>query len=130
MAGVAGLPILWELNTWTLFILGLPCSPPVIVPLTSTAFDVIGESQKTARFRVEFVVCRESSEVRGEVLSLLLFLWWVERDPLRSSFAGFSADRPSVLPRFSLGWRSGMPSSRRKGREIPYNFFAHWLVMG
>jgi len=84
MAGVAGLPILWELNTWTLFILGVGAalfSPLYLVPLTSTAFDVIGESQKTARFRVEFVVCRELFLSAGRVLSLLLFLWWVERAP-------------------------------------------------
>src|SRR5690606_30310105 len=41
MAGVAGLPLLWELNTWTLFILGVGAalfSPLYLVPLTSTAF--------------------------------------------------------------------------------------------
>ena len=84
MMGLVGLPILWELNTWTLFILGVGAalfSPLYFIPLTSTVFDVIGESRETARFRVEFVVARELALNVGRVFSLLLFLWWVDRDP-------------------------------------------------
>jgi YQGE family putative transporter len=84
MMGLVGLPILWELNTWTLFVLGVGAalfSPLYLIPLTSTAFDVIGESRETARFRVEFVVARELSLNVGRISSLLLFLWWVERAP-------------------------------------------------
>lgn len=84
MMGVACLPIVWDLKTWTLFVLGIGgalFSPLYLIPLTSTVFDVIGESRETARFRVEFVVARELSLNVGRVLSLILFLWWVKRAP-------------------------------------------------
>ncbi|MGI6125580.1 MAG: MFS transporter [Planifilum sp.] len=84
MMGVVCLPILWDLNTWTLFVLGIGAalfSPLYFIPLTSTVFDVIGESRESARFRVEFVVARELALNVGRVLSLIAFIGWVQRAP-------------------------------------------------
>lgn len=84
MMGLVCLPVVWDLNTWTLFGLGIGASlffPLYFVPLTSTVFDVIGISRKTARFRVEFVVARELALNLGRVLSLVVFIGWVQRHP-------------------------------------------------
>ncbi|OYD08887.1 MFS transporter [Paludifilum halophilum] len=84
MMGVVVLPLMWEVNTWTLIILGVGAAlfyPVYMVPLTSVVFDVIGENQRTARLRVEYVVARELSLNTGRILSVGVFLWWIRRMP-------------------------------------------------
>lgn len=84
MSGIVVLPVLWDVNTWTLVILGVGASlfyPVYMVPLTSAVFDVIGENQDTARLRVEYVVARELALNVGRVLSVLVFLWWIRVMP-------------------------------------------------
>jgi YQGE family putative transporter len=82
MMGVVVLPFVWKVNTWSLFVLGVGAAlfyPLYMVPLTSIVFDVIGENQSSVRLRIEYVVARELALNLGRVLSLALFLWWVDR---------------------------------------------------
>lgn len=81
MLGIAVLPLIWDVNTWTLVVLGMGVAlfyPVYMVPLTSAVFDVIGENQETARLRVEYVVARELALNVGRILSVTAFLWWVQ----------------------------------------------------
>jgi MFS transporter, YQGE family, putative transporter len=83
MMGVVVLPFVWKIKTWSLFVLGVGAAffyPLYMVPLTSTVFDVIGESRTSARLRIEYVVARELALNLGRVLSLVMFLWWVSRN--------------------------------------------------
>lgn len=81
MLGVVALPLLWDVNTWALVVLGWGIAlfyPLYLVPFTSVVFDVIGENQETARLRVEYVVARELAFNVGRVFSVATFLWWVQ----------------------------------------------------
>jgi YQGE family putative transporter len=72
----------FKAGTLQLFILGVGAAlfyPMYYVPLTSKVFDVIGESQKTAKLRVEYVVTRELALNVGRVASIALFLIVVSR---------------------------------------------------
>ncbi|SDW67571.1 MFS transporter, YQGE family, putative transporter [Marininema mesophilum] len=80
MLGIVSLPLLWDINAWTLAILGVGSAffyPIYMVPLTSAVFDVIGETQETAKYRVEYVVARELALNTGRLFAVLVFLWWV-----------------------------------------------------
>lgn len=82
LLGIVVLPFIVKANTVNLFILGVGASlfyPMYFVPLTSKVFDVIGESQQTARLRVEYVVAREIALNIGRVASIALFLIIVSR---------------------------------------------------
>ncbi|MDR6225243.1 MFS transporter [Desmospora profundinema] len=84
MMGIVSLPLLWDVNAFTLIFLGVGSAlfyPIYMVPLTSAVFDVIGESNETAKLRVEYVVARELALNAGRVLSVIGFLWWVTREP-------------------------------------------------
>ncbi|MFC4076889.1 MFS transporter [Salinithrix halophila] len=84
MLGIVVLPLIWDVNTWTLVILGVGAAlfyPVYMVPLTSAVFDVIGENHETASLRVEYVVARELSLNIGRLLSVTAFLWWITRTP-------------------------------------------------
>lgn len=77
LLGIVVLPFMFKENTVNLFILGVGAAmfyPMYMVPLTSKVFDVIGESQKTARLRVEYVVARELALNVGRVTSIIIFL--------------------------------------------------------
>lgn len=82
LLGLVVLPFIWRADTTNLFVLGVGAAlfyPIYMVPLTSKTFDVIGESQQTARQRVEYVVARELALNVGRVLSVLVFLIVVSR---------------------------------------------------
>lgn len=82
LLGVVVLPFVFKAGTLQLFILGVGAAlfyPMYYVPLTSKVFDVIGESQKTAKLRVEYVVTRELALNVGRVASIALFLIVVSR---------------------------------------------------
>jgi YQGE family putative transporter len=84
MIGIFALPLLWDVNAFTLILLGVGAAlfyPLYMVPLTSAVFDVIGENNETAKLRVEYVVARELALNVGRVLSVVVFLWWVVREP-------------------------------------------------
>lgn len=84
MLGIVVIPLIWDVNTWTLVALGVGAAlfyPVYMVPLTSAVFDVIGETQETARLRVEYVVARELALNVGRVISVSTFLWWIEKAP-------------------------------------------------
>ncbi|PTX58269.1 YQGE family putative transporter [Melghirimyces profundicolus] len=84
MLGIVVVPLIWDINTWTLVVLGVGAAlfyPVYMVPLTSAVFDVIGENQDTARLRVEYVVARELALNVGRVLSVVVFLWWIRLIP-------------------------------------------------
>lgn len=84
MMGIMTLPLLWEVNTFTLYLLGVGVAlffPIYMVPLTSAVFDVIGESNDTAKLRVEYVVARELALNVGRILSVAAFLWWASSKP-------------------------------------------------
>ncbi|GGE18971.1 MFS transporter [Marinithermofilum abyssi] len=84
MMGIVVVPLIWDINTWTLVILGLGAAlfyPVYMVPLTSAVFDVIGQSNETAQLRVEYVVARELALNLGRILSISAFLWWIQRSP-------------------------------------------------
>lgn len=84
MMGIMALPLLWEVNAFTLYLLGVGASlffPIYMVPLTSAVFDVIGENNNTAKRRVEYVVARELALNVGRILSVAVFLWWASTEP-------------------------------------------------
>lgn len=77
LVGLVVLPFIVKPTTITLFILGIGAAlfyPMYMVPMTSKTFDVIGESEETARRRVEYVVARELALNVGRVLSACIFL--------------------------------------------------------
>ncbi|QKG85114.1 MFS transporter [Kroppenstedtia pulmonis] len=84
MMGVVVVPLLWKVDTWTLVVLGVGGSlfyPVYMVPLTSVVFDVIGENNRTAQLRVEYVVARELALNVGRIISVGAFLWWIREFP-------------------------------------------------
>lgn len=94
MMGVAVLPFVVRINSWTMWILGVGSAffyPFYMAPLTSTVFDVIGETKQSAALRVEYVVVRELMLNIGRVTGILLFIVWV------SQMANFSQLRWYVL---------------------------------
>ncbi|MBS7529966.1 MFS transporter [Hazenella sp. IB182353] len=80
MMAFASVPLAFHVNQWTVFIFGVGSAlfyPFYMSPLTSTVFDVIGENQDTANLRIEYVVVRELALTLGRLVSILLFIWWV-----------------------------------------------------
>lgn len=82
LAGVAGMivvifPFFWTVNYTTLLVFGLGtalCIPLYSVPLTSTAFDLIGRDGESVSKREEFVVLRELGLNGGRLLGTMVFL--------------------------------------------------------
>lgn len=81
MIGMVTIPYTVNIfSTYAIFILGIGVSlftPIFMSPVLSTVFDVIGENQRSASLRVEYVVSRELSLNVGRLLSLLLFIYWI-----------------------------------------------------
>ncbi|SEM72371.1 MFS transporter [Lihuaxuella thermophila] len=80
MMGLAVLPFIFHISSWTIFILGVGGAlfyPLYAAPLTSIVFDIIGKNEETAKLRVEYVVARELALNLGRLTSILIFIWWV-----------------------------------------------------
>lgn len=81
MMGLAAFPFAFHINDWTIWILGVGSAlfyPLYMSPLTSTVFDVIGETNETAKLRVEYVVARELALSTGRIAGILLFMCWIQ----------------------------------------------------
>ncbi|MDF2924240.1 MAG: transporter [Paenibacillaceae bacterium] len=82
LAGVAGMilvivPFFWSVSYTTLLIFGIGTSlfiPLYTVPVTSTAFDLIGRDEEGARRREEFIVLRELGLNAGRILGTIGFI--------------------------------------------------------
>lgn len=84
MMGVVVLPFVFQVSSWTLFFLGIGAAlfyPLFMSPLTSTVFDVIGETEQTAQKRVEYVVSRELAISLGKLISIGFFIYWIGISP-------------------------------------------------
>ncbi|MBO8171171.1 MAG: MFS transporter [Bacillaceae bacterium] len=84
------LPLFLKFNVYTLFIVGIGGAffyPFYGIALTSSTFDVIGESKEKAVRRVEYVVFREWALNIGRVGGLLFFLWVVLKNPSHNMLA-------------------------------------------
>ncbi|MFC7441355.1 MFS transporter [Laceyella putida] len=82
MMGMAVLPFVFQISSWTMWVLGVGAAlfyPFYMTPLTSTVFDVIGETKQSAALRVEYVVMRELMLNIGRVTGILLFIIWVSQ---------------------------------------------------
>ncbi|AIQ51664.1 MFS transporter [Paenibacillus sp. FSL R7-0331] len=70
-------PLLWKFSYGTLLLMGIGTSlviPLYMLPMTSTSFDLMGESAESAGKRVEWVVLRELSLMSGRLLGMLVFI--------------------------------------------------------
>lgn len=77
MIGVVILPLFWKVSYTTLLMFGVGTSlfmPLYIIPMTSRVFDLIGQSEESAREREEFIVLREAGLVIGRVIGLSSYL--------------------------------------------------------
>lgn len=77
MLGVVILPLFWKVSFTTLLLFGIGTSmfiPLYIIPMTSKAFDMIGQSEQNARHREELIVLREAGLVLGRTLGLAAYL--------------------------------------------------------
>ncbi|MCA0758033.1 MFS transporter [Paenibacillus sp. N4] len=77
MIAVVILPLFWEVSYTTLLMLGIGTSlfmPMYIIPMTSRVFDLIGQSEESAREREEFIVLREAGLVLGRLIGLSSYL--------------------------------------------------------
>lgn len=70
-------PLLWQVNYITLLLMGIGTSlfiPLYMLPMISTSFDLIGESEESVSNRVELVVLRELSLMSGRLLGIVVFI--------------------------------------------------------
>ncbi len=77
MISVVILPLFWKVSYATLIMFGIGTSlfmPLYIIPMTSRVFDLIGQSEESAREREEFIVLREIALVTGRVIGLSSYL--------------------------------------------------------
>lgn len=77
MMGLSAVPLFSGVNLLTLYILGIGGAlfyPLYGVAITSTTFDIIGESKNKAEHRVEYIVFREWALNVGRISSLLVFI--------------------------------------------------------
>ena len=77
MISVVILPLFWKVTYATLIMFGIGTSlfmPLYIIPMTSRVFDLIGQSEESAREREEFIVLREIALVTGRVIGLTSYL--------------------------------------------------------
>lgn len=71
------IPLLWKLNYTTLLWFGIGTAlfiPLYSIPMTSSVFDMIGQSEESALQREEYVILRELGLVLGRMLSLAIYL--------------------------------------------------------
>lgn len=77
MIGIVILPLFWKVSYATLLMFGIGTSlfmPLYIIPMTSRVFDLIGQSEESAREREEFIVLREAGLVLGRIIGLSSYL--------------------------------------------------------
>lgn len=77
MIAVVILPLFWKVSYTTLLLFGIGTSlfmPLYIIPMTSRVFDLIGQSEQSAREREEFIVLREAGLTFGRVIGLSSYL--------------------------------------------------------
>lgn len=77
MIAVVILPLFWKVSYMTLVMFGIGTSlfiPLYIIPMTSRVFDLIGQSEESAREREEFIVLREAGLMFGRVIGLSSYL--------------------------------------------------------
>ncbi|MNH98737.1 Major Facilitator Superfamily protein [compost metagenome] len=70
-------PLLWNVSYGTLLIMGIGTSlflPLYMLPMTSSVFDLMGESKESAGKRVELVVLRELCLMSGRMLGVFVFI--------------------------------------------------------
>ncbi|MFC3791370.1 MFS transporter [Paenibacillus sp. GCM10012307] len=70
-------PLLWKMNYITLLWFGIGTAlfiPLYSIPMTSSVFDMIGQSEDNASQREEYVILRELGLVLGRMLSLMIYL--------------------------------------------------------
>lgn len=70
-------PLLWKVNYMTLLAMGIGTSlflPLYMLPMLSTGFDLMGETEEAVEKRVELVVLRELSLMTGRLLGTAVFL--------------------------------------------------------
>jgi len=77
MIAVVILPLFWKVSYMTLLLFGIGTSlfmPFYIIPMTSRVFDLIGQSEESAREREEFIVLREAGLTIGRIIGLSFYL--------------------------------------------------------
>ncbi|CRK84149.1 MFS transporter [Neobacillus massiliamazoniensis] len=86
---LAILLIVWDVNFVKLLIYGATIAiayPLILIPYTSTTFDVIGTGWKAAEMRIEYIVVREIFLNLGRIVSILCFLgavtWFNEKQSI------------------------------------------------
>ncbi|MDT3425044.1 YQGE family putative transporter [Paenibacillus forsythiae] len=71
------LPMLWTVSYATLLVMGMGTAlfiPLYMLPMVSTSFDLMGESEESAGKRVELVVLRELSLMTGRLAGTFVFI--------------------------------------------------------
>ncbi|MCQ6559624.1 MFS transporter [Paenibacillus mendelii] len=85
--GAFVIPLFWPMNFGTLLVFGIGTAifmPLYAIPMTSVVFDMIGQSEESAKKREEFVVLREASLTMGRLLGLscyLIILPYTDKSP-------------------------------------------------
>lgn len=77
MISLVVLPLFWKMSYGTLLLFGIGTSlfiPLFFVPMTSSVFDLIGQSKESAEEREEFVVIREGGLVTGRLIGLACYM--------------------------------------------------------
>lgn len=77
MIAVVILPLFWKVSYTTLIMFGIGTSlfmPLYIIPMTSRVYDLIGQSEQSAREREEFIILREAGLVLGRIIGLSSYL--------------------------------------------------------
>ncbi|MGN7761076.1 MFS transporter [Paenibacillus sp. 22594] len=70
-------PLLWRVSYGTLLVMGIGTSlflPLYMLPMTSSSFDLMGESKESVGKRVELVVLRELCLMTGKILGVFVFI--------------------------------------------------------
>ncbi|GKU75861.1 MFS transporter [Paenibacillus sp. L3-i20] len=83
MIAVVILPLFWKVSYFTLLLLGIGTSlfiPLYNIPMTSRVFDLIGQSQQSAREREEFIVLREAGLSIGRLIGTAAYLILLPRN--------------------------------------------------
>jgi YQGE family putative transporter len=86
---IAVLVIIWDMNFVKLLLYAgmiAVAYPLLLVPYSSTTYDVIGSGWKAAEMRIEYIVVREIFLNIGRIASILAFLaavtWFNEEDSI------------------------------------------------
>ena len=89
MMSIVLLPLFFKTSYTTLMIYGVGTSifaPLYFIPLTTVVFDVIGENEKSASMRGEYIVIREIGLNVGRILTIIIYLLlikWIGKEAIR-----------------------------------------------